>query len=136
MIKNEIKRFKLNVGSSSVDCEIPASVYSLSLEDTAEFISGGGCSFDSDVAVTVAEKQSKYAFLKISGIYANAEVFFNGKSYGMTTSCDRTYYFDITDGIKLLRDYENTDVSEYALKLAREVIEFEERNLERAKKYI
>jgi hypothetical protein len=42
----------------------------------------------------------------------------------------------ITDGIKLLRDYENTDVSEYALKLAREVIEFEERNLERAKKYI
>ena len=101
MIKNEIKRFKLNVGSSSVDCEIPASVYSLSLEDTAQFSSGGGCSFDSDVAVTVAEKQSKYAFLKISGIYANAEVFFNGKSYGMTTSCDRTYYFDITDGIKL-----------------------------------
>ena len=42
----------------------------------------------------------------------------------------------ITDGIKLLRDYENTDVSEYALKLVREVIEFEERNLERAKKYI
>ena len=42
----------------------------------------------------------------------------------------------ITDGIKLLREYENTDVSEGALKLVREVIEFEERNLERAKRYI
>ena len=42
----------------------------------------------------------------------------------------------ITDGIKLLRDYENTGVSEGALKLVREVIEFEENNLERAKKYI
>ena len=42
----------------------------------------------------------------------------------------------ITDGIKLLRDYENTNVSESALKLVRDVIEFEERNLERAKSYI
>ena len=42
----------------------------------------------------------------------------------------------ITDGIKLLREYENQDVSESSLKLVREVIEFEERNLERAKKYI
>ena len=42
----------------------------------------------------------------------------------------------VTDGIKLLRDYENTNVSEGALKLVREVIEFEEKNLERAKSYI
>ena len=42
----------------------------------------------------------------------------------------------ITDGIKLLREYENTNVSESALKLVHEVIEFEENNLERAKKYI
>ena len=42
----------------------------------------------------------------------------------------------ITDGIKLLRDYENTNVSEGALKLVRDVIGFEERNLERAKSYI
>ena len=42
----------------------------------------------------------------------------------------------ITDGIKLLRDYENTNVSEGALKLVRDVIEFEERNLERAKAHI
>ncbi len=42
----------------------------------------------------------------------------------------------ITDGIKLLRDYENTNVSESALTLARDVISFEERNLERAKGYI
>ena len=42
----------------------------------------------------------------------------------------------ITDGIKLLREYENSDVSEGALKLIREMIEFEERNLERAKSYI
>lgn len=42
----------------------------------------------------------------------------------------------VTDGIKLLREYENTNVSEGALKLVRDVIEFEERNLERAKSYI
>lgn len=42
----------------------------------------------------------------------------------------------ITDSIKLLRDYENTDVSEEALAFAREVIRFEEHNLERAKSYI
>jgi hypothetical protein len=42
----------------------------------------------------------------------------------------------ITDGIKLLRDYENTEVSEEALDIAREVIKFEERNLEIAKGYI
>lgn len=42
----------------------------------------------------------------------------------------------ITDGIKLLREYENTNVSESGLKLVRDVIEFEERNLERAKSYI
>ena len=42
----------------------------------------------------------------------------------------------ITEGIKLLRDYENTSVSESSLKLVRDVIGFEERNLERAKSYI
>jgi hypothetical protein len=42
----------------------------------------------------------------------------------------------ITDGIKLLRDYENTGVSEHTLSLIRDVIKFEENNLERAKKYI
>lgn len=42
----------------------------------------------------------------------------------------------ITDGIKLLREYENTDVSEQALSLVRDVIQFEEKNLERAKSYI
>ena len=42
----------------------------------------------------------------------------------------------ITDGIKLLRDYENTSVSEEALAFAREVIKFEEHNLEVAKSFI
>ena len=42
----------------------------------------------------------------------------------------------VTDGIKLLRDYENTNVSEGALKLVRDVISFEEKNVERAKSYI
>lgn len=42
----------------------------------------------------------------------------------------------ITDSIKLLRDYENTNVSEFALNLVRDVIKFEENNLERAKRYI
>ena len=42
----------------------------------------------------------------------------------------------VTDGIKLLRDYENTNVSESSLKLVRDVISFEEKNVERAKSYI
>lgn len=42
----------------------------------------------------------------------------------------------VTDSIKLLREYENTNVSEGTLKLVREVIDFEEKNLERAKSYI
>jgi len=42
----------------------------------------------------------------------------------------------ITDSIKLLRDYENTDVSEQALNIVREVIKFEENNLERSKSFI
>ena len=42
----------------------------------------------------------------------------------------------VTDGIKLLRDYENTNVSEGAVKLVRDVISFEEKNVERAKSYI
>ena len=42
----------------------------------------------------------------------------------------------ITDSIKLLRDYENTSVSEEALAFAREVIKFEEHNLEVAKSFI
>ncbi len=42
----------------------------------------------------------------------------------------------ITDSIKLLRDYENTSVSEEALGFAREVIKFEEHNLETAKSFI
>lgn len=42
----------------------------------------------------------------------------------------------ITDGIKLLREYENTSVSEEALGFAREVIKFEEHNLEVAKGFI
>ena len=42
----------------------------------------------------------------------------------------------ITDSIKLLRDYENTSVSEEALAFAREIIKFEEHNLEVAKSFI
>lgn len=42
----------------------------------------------------------------------------------------------ITDGIKLLREYENANVSEEALGFAREIIKFEEHNLEMAKKFI
>ena len=42
----------------------------------------------------------------------------------------------ITDSIKLLRDHENTNVSEEALALVRDTISFEEHNLEVAKRYI
>jgi len=42
----------------------------------------------------------------------------------------------VTDTIKVLREYENTSVSEEALALARDIIKFEEENIEVMKKYI
>lgn len=42
----------------------------------------------------------------------------------------------VTDTIKLLREYENTDVSEKTLALAREIIKFEEENIEKMKSHI
>lgn len=42
----------------------------------------------------------------------------------------------VTDTIKLLREYENTDVSEDTLSLAREIIKFEEENIEKMKSHI
>lgn len=53
-----------------------------------------------------------------------AEMIVEGSTMGMT------------DTIKVLRDYENTDVSEYAMKLAKDIIKFEEKNIEIMKKHL
>ena len=42
----------------------------------------------------------------------------------------------ITDTLKILRDYENTSVSECAIKLARDIVGFEEKNVETMKRFI
>lgn len=42
----------------------------------------------------------------------------------------------ITDTLKILRDYENTNVSECAIKIARDIISFEEKNVETMKGFI
>lgn len=42
----------------------------------------------------------------------------------------------VTDTIKLLREYENTSASEASLALAREIVKFEEENIERMKSYL
>ncbi len=42
----------------------------------------------------------------------------------------------VTDTIKLLREFENTNASETALGLARDIIKFEEQNIERLKPYL
>ena len=42
----------------------------------------------------------------------------------------------VTDTIKVLREFENTDVSEDALSLARDIIKFEEKNIENMKSHI
>lgn len=42
----------------------------------------------------------------------------------------------ITDTIKVLREYENTSASEKSLALARDIIKFEEQNVERMKAYL
>lgn len=53
-----------------------------------------------------------------------AEMIVEGSTMGMT------------DTIKVLRDYENTDVSETAMKLAKDIIKFEEKNIEIMKKHL
>ena len=42
----------------------------------------------------------------------------------------------VTDTLKILREYENTGVSEDTLALAREIIKFEEKNIETMKSHI
>jgi hypothetical protein len=43
---------------------------------------------------------------------------------------------DMNESIKLLREFENTDASEAALSLVRDIISFEERNIEQLKGYL
>ena len=42
----------------------------------------------------------------------------------------------ITDTIKIMREYENTTASEASLSLARDIVKFEEDNIERMKAYL
>ena len=42
----------------------------------------------------------------------------------------------VTDTLKILREYENTSVSECAMKIARDIVSFEEKNVETMKKFI
>ncbi len=42
----------------------------------------------------------------------------------------------VTDSIRILREYENTDVSESALSIVKDMIKFEEGNVENMKKHI
>ena len=53
-----------------------------------------------------------------------AEMIIEGSTMGMT------------DTIKILRDFENTDVSETAMKLCKDIIKFEEKNIEIMKKHL
>lgn len=43
---------------------------------------------------------------------------------------------NITDSVKLLREYENCHVSEKALRLCRDMIDFEQSNVERMQEYL
>ena len=99
MIRNQIKRFQFSIGGRSAECELPATVCSLSLENRADGALSGSCLIEARVQLSTAELKSKYTYLKLDGVYANAEVIFNGKSYGLLSSVERVYYFDVTDGL-------------------------------------
>jgi hypothetical protein len=43
---------------------------------------------------------------------------------------------DMNESIKLLREFENTDASEGSLALVRDIIAFEEKNIEQLKGYL
>ena len=61
----------------------------------AEFPSSA--TFSAKVELSDTDFKKKFVYLKLSGVTAMAEVFFNGKSQGILNNPNKSYVFDITD---------------------------------------
>ena len=111
MVKNEIKKFKLTAGEyGDISCMLPFTVCSVladngyikdpCVERNIEEVSTAipdKCSFSASVELSVAEAAAEHIYLKLSGVIGNAEVYFNGKNYGVIKNPNSIIYFDISD---------------------------------------
>lgn len=113
MIKNEIKLFTMSAdGYGDIQCTVPCTLFSVLLDKgyiTDPFYSDNlnrssskvpeSCSFAADVEMSGDALSKKHVYLRLEGICANAEIFFNGRSYGVTSGFNRVYLFDVTDEV-------------------------------------
>ena len=79
---------------------------------------------DSMMSKMSAKVSTTVGTLMDSSINRMADMMVQGSTMGMT------------DTIKLIREFENTTASEGALALARDIVKFEEENIERMKAYL
>lgn len=115
MIKNEIKKIYLNAGRhEGIACTLPCTLYSVLLSNgiiddplygtNIEKVTEGIpelCTYYTDVDLSVSEATAKHVYLRLRGVLAKAEVFFNGRSYGTVAAHDRVSVFDVTDLVKV-----------------------------------
>lgn len=59
------------------------------------------CEFVSEIELGEELVGKKHIYLTLFGVYATAELFFNGKSYGVINSAEREYRIDISDNVKI-----------------------------------
>ncbi len=115
MSKTELKKFTMTAGEyKDIPCTAPCTLYSVllsngyindvfygrNIETAAEGIPASAV-FSSTISISQVEANSRHVYLKLSGVYAHAEIFFNDRSYGTVNSPDRISYFDITDMVKV-----------------------------------
>ncbi len=113
MIRNEIKLFSMSAeGYDSVSCSAPCTLLSVLLDggyiddplfaDNIEKVKAKlprSCKFSADIEISGDALYRKHVYIRLRGIYAAGEVFFNGRSYGMVYDPNRIYLFDVTDRI-------------------------------------
>ena len=121
MLRIDITDFTLQrEGKEPISVKSPCSLYSVMLGngEISDIYFGDNlsninnlplreCSFCAEIPVDVSLTNVKSVYLKLSGIHADAEILFNGKSYGRAHNANRTYAFDVADslheGINLLK---------------------------------
>lgn len=115
MLKRRITDFTLTAGEfADMPCSIPFSMYSVLIAlgkitnpyKDGDFSPKSSAVSDtaiirSKINISAEELSQRRVYLKIWGVHAECEFYFNGKSYGVITSPNRIYTFDVTDMAKV-----------------------------------
>ena len=123
MVRQEIKKFKLDIGEyRDLDCTAPCSKYSVLLEHgfigdpnnglealNAAVYSDKECCFTSEIDVSALMMSMKCVYLRFMGLDTACRVELNGKEVANVCSAHRSYDFDvktkITVGKNILKLY-------------------------------